>query len=797
MKINELAKSQELATDEVLKILKTIGIKNKKLASKLNEKELEKFRQYVEENLSNKPEVALIKRKPKEAEEEHKKIVIKKKKVIILKKPHKAEPAEAKPASKRAKKEEVKEPEKKPETKRAEDKRRLKPKEEALKRGKKKEAEAKEEKKPDCRLKEKKDQKAKEKEAGKKPQKDRRRYSFRSDKKIEEEEDINLDKLLLHKKKDQTSVLVSPVPKEIEILETITVGDLARKMNLKASELISKLITLGVMARINDQIDAETATLVAAEYGCNTKVISLYEQTVIEDVVDDPKDLKSRSPVVTIMGHVDHGKTKLLDAIRNSNVVDTESGGITQHIGAYKVIVGDRSVVFLDTPGHEAFTMMRARGAKVTDIVVLVVAADDGVMPQTVEAISHAREAKVPIVVAINKIDIHGSNPDKVKNELAERGVVPEEWGGDVLMVEVSALKKTGIESLLETILLQAEMLDLKANPERKAQGTIIESKIDRGRGIVATVLISKGALSLQDPFVAGVYPGRLRAMYDENGNELKAAGPSDPVEVIGFSGLPIAGDPFQVTANEKIARQIGQKRQELKRLEESRNVKKVTLENLYEQIKEGEIQELKVIIKADVQGSVEALKDSLEKLSTSQIRLNIIHEGVGAINETDIVLASASNAIIIGFRVRPNTKASNLAKKEKVDIRRYGIIYDVIEDIKSAMEGLLEPELREEIVGNAEVRQVFKVPRIGNIAGCYVNSGRVVRGDNVRLIRDGIEVYTGVIGGLRRFKDDVREVASGFECGIKIENFDDLKDGDVIEAFVVHEIAQKLNAEA
>jgi translation initiation factor IF-2 len=797
MKINELAKSQELATDEVLKILKTIGIKNKKLASKLNEKELEKFRQYVEENLSNKPEVALIKRKPKEAEEEHKKIVIKKKKVIILKKPHKAEPAEAKPASKRAKKEEVKEPEKKPETKRAEDKRRLKPKEEALKRGKKKEAEAKEEKKPVYRLKEKKDQKAEEKEAGKKPQKDRRRYSFRSDKKIEEEEDINLDKLLLHKKKDQTSVLVSPVPKEIEILETITVGDLARKMNLKASELISKLITLGVMARINDQIDAETATLVAAEYGCNTKVISLYEQTVIEDVVDDPKDLKSRSPVVTIMGHVDHGKTKLLDAIRNSNVVDTESGGITQHIGAYKVIVGDRSVVFLDTPGHEAFTMMRARGAKVTDIVVLVVAADDGVMPQTVEAISHAREAKVPIVVAINKIDIHGSNPDKVKNELAERGVVPEEWGGDVLMVEVSALKKTGIESLLETILLQAEMLDLKANPERKAQGTIIESKIDRGRGIVATVLISKGALSLQDPFVAGVYPGRLRAMYDENGNELKAAGPSDPVEVIGFSGLPIAGDPFQVTANEKIARQIGQKRQELKRLEESRNVKKVTLENLYEQIKEGEIQELKVIIKADVQGSVEALKDSLEKLSTSQIRLNIIHEGVGAINETDIVLASASNAIIIGFRVRPNTKASNLAKKEKVDIRRYGIIYDVIEDIKSAMEGLLEPELREEIVGNAEVRQVFKVPRIGNIAGCYVNSGRVVRGDNVRLIRDGIEVYTGVIGGLRRFKDDVREVASGFECGIKIENFDDLKDGDVIEAFVVHEIAQKLNAEA
>ncbi len=788
MKINELAKSQDLTTEEVLKVLDTLGIKNKKFSSKLNERELDDVRHYIEENINKKPEVALIKKKPKVEEEEHKKIVIKKKKVIILKKPHpaqalKKEPAQARKLGRASK---VKE---KPKEKVFKEK--VKPVEVE----KKQKVAPKEEKKSVYRLKEKKPLKPEEKEVGKKPPKDRRRFDFRKERRMAEEEEINLDKILQQKKKEIRAAAVSPVPKQIEILETITVGDLARKMNLKASELISKLISLGVMARINDQIDAETATLVASEYDCETKVISLYEETVIEDEEDKLEELQPRPPVVTIMGHVDHGKTKLLDAIRNTNVVDTETGGITQHIGAYKVSLHDNRIAFLDTPGHEAFTMMRARGAKVTDIVVLVVAADDGVMPQTIEAISHAKEANVPIVVAINKIDIHGANPDKVRNELAERGLVPEEWGGDVLMVEVSALKKTGIDSLLEAILLQADMLDMKANPDRSAQGTIIESKIDTGRGIVATVLIRKGTLTLQDPFVAGVYPGRVRAMFDENGNEVASAGPSDPVEVIGFSGLPTAGDPFQVTVSEKVAKQIGQKRQELKRLEESRDVKKVTLENLYEQIKEGEIQELKVIIKADVQGSVEALKDSLDKLSTSQVRLNCIHEGVGAINETDVGLASASNAIIIGFRVRPNIKAAALAKKEKVDIRRYGIIYDVIEDVKSAMEGLLAPELREEIVGNAEVKRVFRVPRVGNIAGSFVITGKIARGDNVRIIRDGIEIYTGKIAGLKRFKDDVKEVASGFECGIKIENFEDIKEGDVIEAFVIHEIAQKLDA--
>jgi translation initiation factor IF-2 len=786
MKISELAKNQELTTEEVLKVLNTLGIKNKKSSSKLNERELDDVRHYIEKNINKKPEVALIKKKPK-VEEEHKKIVIKKKKVIILKKPHKALAPEKEPAQAR-KLGRVSTVKEKPKGKVSREK--VKQVEVA----KKQKVAPKEEKKSVYRLKEKKPLKPEEKEVGKKPPRDRRRFDFRKEKRMAEEEEINLDKILQQKKKE-IKAAVSPVPKQIEILETITVGELARKMNLKASELISKLISLGVMARINDQIDAETATLVASEYDCETKVISLYEETVIEDEEDKLEDLQPRSPVVTIMGHVDHGKTKLLDAIRNTNVVDTETGGITQHIGAYKVSLHDSKIVFLDTPGHEAFTMMRARGAKVTDIVVLVVAADDGVMPQTIEAISHAKEAIVPIVVAINKIDIHGANPDKVRNELAERGLVPEEWGGDVLMVEVSALKKTGIDSLLEAILLQADMLDMKANPDRSAQGTIIESKIDTGRGIVATVLIRKGTLTLQDPFVAGVYPGRVRAMFDENGNAVASAGPSDPVEVIGFSGLPTAGDPFQVTVSEKVAKQIGQKRQELKRLEESRDVKKVTLENLYEQIKEGEIQELKVIIKADVQGSVEALIDSLEKLSTSQVRFNCIHEGVGAINETDVGLASASNAIIIGFRVRPNIKAAALAKKEKVDIRRYGIIYDVIEDVKSAMEGLLAPELREEIVGNAEVKRVFRVPRVGNIAGSFVITGKIARGDNVRIIRDGIEIYTGKIAGLKRFKDDVKEVASGFECGIKIENFEDIKEGDVIEAFVIHEIAQKLDA--
>ena len=786
MRVHELAKSQGLETKKVIEMLDTLGIKNKKSASLLSDKEIEKLNKYIEEKSEDKPTVALIKKKSKEDEEKHKKVVIKKKKVVIVKKQHKVEEAK--------KEKEIAETQPEKEIVDAKSETKVVEKESAKPKEVEQEVSKHEEKKSVYRLKEKKKKEEEKKEAvSKKVGKDKRRYSFKRERKLEEEEEAHLDKLLQKKKKAQ-QVQTNPVPKEIEILETITVGDLAKKMNLKANELISKLISLGVMARINDQIDAETATLVAAEYGCNTKVISLYDETVIEEEEDKPEDLKPRPPVVTIMGHVDHGKTKLLDAIRNSNVVDTESGGITQHIGAYKVNVINKHIVFLDTPGHEAFTMMRARGAHVTDIVVLVVAADDGVMPQTIEAISHAREANVPIVVAINKIDVSGANPDRVKNELAERGIVPEEWGGDTLMVEVSALKKIGINDLLEAILLQAEMLNLRANPNRRAKGTIIESKIETGRGIVATVLINNGTLKLQDPFVAGIYPGRVRAMFDENGRPIKEALPADPVEVIGFTGLPDAGDPFQVTGSEKEAKQIGQKRQELKRLEASKNVKKVTLENLYEQIKEGEIQELKVIIKADVQGSVEAIKDALEKLSTNQIRLNCIHSGVGAINETDIILASASSAIVIGFRVRPNNRAAELAKKEKVDIRRYSIIYDVIEDVRSAMEGMLAPELREEVVGVAEVRKVFKVSKVGSIAGAYVNSGKISRTDNVRILREGIELYSGKIESLKRFKEDTREVQQGYECGIKVENFDDIKEGDIIEAYVIHEIAQKLD---
>lgn len=773
MKVHELAKSRELTTKEVLAILNSLNIKNKKSASKLEKEELAQFERYIEEHVEKKPEVALIKKKEKEEHEEHKKIIIKKKKVVIVKKLHKPEAKkEAAPKEKPVIKEKK---EKKPAPAKAQ---RQPP----------------EDKKSHYKLKDKPEKKKeKEKETGKKFVK--KKYPHRRRWQHEEEED-HLDKLVSHKKKT-SAVAVSAIPKEIEVLETISVGDLAKKMNLKASDLISKLISLGVMARINDMLDAETATLVAEEYGCHTKVISLYEETVIEEEEDQPEDMQPRPPVVTVMGHVDHGKTKLLDAIRNTDVVQTESGGITQHIGAYKVRIKDKSIVFLDTPGHEAFTEMRARGAKVTDIVVLVVAADDGVMPQTVEAIDHAREAGVPIVVAINKIDLKGANPDKVKSELSEHNVLSEEWGGDALMVNVSALKKEGIDELLETILLQAEMLELKANPDIRAQGTVIESKIDTGRGIVATVLITKGKLQLQDPFVAGIYSGKVRTMFDDNGSIVGVAMPSDPVEVVGFGGLPVAGDPFQVTDSEKYAKQIGQKRQELKRFEQSKNVKKVTLENLYDQIKDGETLELKVIIKADVQGSVEALKDSLEKLSTPQIRLNCIHAGVGAVNKPDIILASASNAIIISFRVRPNAMAAELAKEERVDIRKYSIIYDAIEDVRSAMEGLLAPELQEEIIGAAEVRKVIRVPKVGNIAGSYIVNGKIMRSSNVRLVRDGIEIYTGRISSLRRFKDDEKEVAAGFECGIKIDNYDDVKEGDTIEAFVIHEIAQKLNANA
>ncbi|MDR0497101.1 MAG: translation initiation factor IF-2, partial [Treponema sp.] len=608
------------------------------------------------------------------------------------------------------------------------------------------------------------------------------------------EKELEMEEKLLQTKKKITQV-TNPVPKSIEIMEVISVSELARKMNLKASELIQKLMAMGQMVTINQQIDADTATILAAEFGADVKIVSLYDETVIETAVDNETDLKPRPPVVTVMGHVDHGKTKLLDAIRSADVVSGEFGGITQHIGAYIVETPHGKITFLDTPGHEAFTRMRARGAQVTDIVIIVVAADDGVMPQTVEAINHAKEANVPIIVAVNKIDKPEANIDRVKTQLSEYHLIPEAWGGQTMFIEVSALKKEGIDKLIESILLEAEILDLKANYNRSAEGKILESRIDHGRGIVATVMVERGTLKIGDSFVAGVWPGKVRALFTDKGDKADIATPSMPIEILGFEGIPNAGDPLQVVDDEKTARTVSAKRQELKRFEDAKNIKKITLDNLHDTISEGAIQELKVIIKADVQGSAEALRSSLEKLSTKEIRLHVIQALPGAINEGDVDLAIASNAIIIGFNVRPVPKAKALAEQEKVDIRRYNIIYKAVEEIEQAMEGMLKPETKEEIIGTVEVRDTFKTPKFGVIAGCYVLAGTVKRTAGIHVIRDSIEIHTGKISSLRRFKDDVREVASGFECGIGLDNFNDINVGDQFEVFEIVQLARKLGS--
>ena len=600
------------------------------------------------------------------------------------------------------------------------------------------------------------------------------------------------DNLFESKKKSETPASV--VPKSIDIMETISVSDLARKMNLKASEVIGKLMGMGMMVTITQSIDSDTATLLAAEYGCEVHLVSLYDETVIESDKDDGVELKPRPPIVTVMGHVDHGKTKTLDAIRNAHVAEGEAGGITQSIGAYSVTTPKGKITFLDTPGHEAFTMMRARGAQVTDIVVLVVAADDGVMPQTLEAIAHAKDAKVPIIVAVNKIDKPEANPDRVKTQLSEQGLTPEEWGGDTQYVHISAKQKIGIDDLLDAILLQAEMLELKANDECRAEGKILESRVDQGRGVVSSVVIQRGTLHTGDPFVAGIYSGRVRAMFDDRGKRIAEAGPSTPVEVLGMEEMPNAGDPFQVTESEKDARAISAKRQELKRFEAAKAVKKTTLESLYSDIADSEVRELKVIIKADLQGSAEALKSSLEKLSTREIRLSVIHSSAGAINESDVTLAAAdSNAIIIGFNVRPTPKAKTLAEQEQVEIRKYNIIYKCVEEIQQAMEGMLQPDTKEEVIGQVEVRNTFKVPKVGVIAGCSVSEGIVRRTSSVNLVRDGIVIFTGKISSLKRFKDDAREVSVGYECGIGLENWQDIQVGDKLEIFEIIEVAKKL----
>jgi len=584
------------------------------------------------------------------------------------------------------------------------------------------------------------------------------------------------------------------IKRVIKVSDVIQVGELAKRMGIKAGEVIKKLFGLGIMATINQAVDIDAATLIAQDFGYEVERVGM---EIVEEMLEETADIAEnkvlRPPVVTVMGHVDHGKTSLLDAIKQTDVAAGEAGGITQHIGAYHVKLDKGDLVFLDTPGHEAFTAMRARGAQVTDFVVLVVAADDGVMPQTVEAINHAKAANVPIIVAVNKIDKPGANPDKVRQSLSDHGLQPEGWGGDTIFVNVSAKQRTGIKELLEMIILQAEVMQLKANPDKHAKGTIIEAKLDKGRGPVATVLVQEGTLRVGDPFVAGVHYGRVRAMLDDKGAKVLEAGPSMPVEVQGLPGVPQAGEKFVVVSDEKKAKEIGTYRQMKQRETELSKSSKVSLEDLYNKIKDGEVKELGIIIKADVHGSVEALTESLQKLSTDAIKLKVLHGSVGAITETDVLLAAASNAIIIGFHVRPDVKVQALAEEEGVDVRLYSIIYEVTEDVKKAMEGLLAPTIKEVVLGRAEIREIYSVPKVGNIGGCFVTDGKITRGAMIRLIRDGIVIHDGKMASLRRFKDDVKEVQSGYECGIGIENYNDIKTGDVIEAYIHEKIAGKL----
>jgi translation initiation factor IF-2 len=588
-----------------------------------------------------------------------------------------------------------------------------------------------------------------------------------------------------------------PVEKKPIILgESITVQEMALKMHKSPAELIKKLMQLGVLATINQEIDSDTATILAGEFGYEV-VIKLpvdIEAMLMQEPEEDPALLQPRPCVVTVMGHVDHGKTSLLDAIRETNVIATEAGGITQHIGAYQVEHSGKKITFVDTPGHEAFTAMRARGAQVTDIAILVVAADDGVMPQTVEAINHAKEANVPIIVAINKIDKPGANPERVKQELTEHSLVPEEWGGETICANVSALKREGLKELLEMILLVAEVSEFKANPNRPARGTVIEAELDKGRGPVASVLVQKGTLNIGDMIMAGPSFGRVRAMMDDKGQRIKKAGPSTPVEVLGFSEVPQAGDIFIVVEDEKLARHIAARRQTKKREDELKTNARVSLEDLFKHIKEGQIKELGIIVKADVQGSVEALSQALERLNTGEVKVNIIHGGVGAITETDIMLASASNAIIIGFNVRPDVNARKAAEIEKVDVRLYRVIYDAIEDVKAAMSGLLDPEYREVTLGRAEIRKIFKASKIGTIAGCYVVEGKIERDAGVRVVRDGIVIHEGKLDSLKRFKDDVKEVVQGYECGLALERYNEIQEGDVIEVFTTEAVKRELS---
>ena len=583
--------------------------------------------------------------------------------------------------------------------------------------------------------------------------------------------------------------------RKLKLPEFVSVGELAKLMNVDVGDVITKCISFGLMVSINQRLDLETITFLADDFGYEVELQQEYTDEVLEDKTDSQEMLKPRPPVVTIMGHVDHGKTSLLDFVRQTNVVAGEAGGITQHIGAYQVrLQNEKQITFLDTPGHEAFTAMRARGAQVTDIVILVIAADDSVMPQTIEAINHARAANVRLIVAINKIDRPEANPDRIRKQLADQGVLLEEWGGKTQSVEISAKKGTNVELLLEKVLLEAEVLDLKANPDRLARGVVIESTLDKGHGAVATVLVQKGTFKVGDAFVAGTSSGKVRLMTDERGNKIGAASPAMPVQVVGFDELPLAGDVLIAVANEKVARDISNRRKIIKREQEMRGKQHhITLEDLSKEIKEGMVKQLSIVVKGDVDGSVEALSDALGKLSNDEVRVQVIHKAVGPISESDVLLAAASNAIILGFHVRPSSAARKLAEAESVDIKLYSIIYDAIENVRKALEGLLSPDIREDVVGSLEVRQIFKVPKFGTVAGCFVTDGKIVRSNRVRLVRDGIVVYEGTIASLKRFKDDVRDVEEGYECGVSLENYNDIKVGDTIEAFVIVETQRTL----
>ena len=611
----------------------------------------------------------------------------------------------------------------------------------------------------------------------------RARQQYGSKRKLEEQE-----KMKRLQRQQQT---VKKVQLKVSIPDEINVGEFAQRMKRTAADVIKELMKLGVMASISQTIDFDTAALVAEEMGAKVEheVHVTIEEKLFDESEDKAEDLEPRDPVVVVMGHVDHGKTSLLDAIRKTKVTEGEAGGITQHIGAYRVQINGKPITFLDTPGHAAFTSMRARGAQVTDIAILVVAADDGIMPQTIEAINHAKAANVPIIVAVNKIDKEGANPDRILQQLTEYELVPEEWGGDTIVCNISAKFGQGIENLLEMVLLPAEVADLKANPNRQAKGTVIEAKLDKGRGPVATVLVQNGTLNAGDIIIAGTAVGRVRAMTDDDGKKIKSAGPSVPVEIIGLAEVPGAGDIFYAVDDERMARQLVEQRKEHEKEERNKAMHKVTLDNLFASIQEGQMKELNIIVKADVQGSVEALRASLEKLSNDEVRVKVIHGAVGAISESDVMLASASGAIIVGFNVRPDRAASDSADQQGVDMRMYRIIYDCIEEMEQAMKGMLAPKFREAILGHAEVRTTFRVSGVGTIAGCYVQDGKIQRNAQVRIVRDGIVIHEGVLSSLKRFKDDVKEVASNYECGCGFENFNDIKEGDVFEAFVMEEI--------